>query len=419
MLTEQNKQQIEQLYTHPRWSAKKIITLIILIPAIFFTGVFVGQSDNSYNAQSADAGQVENKSSRPAYLTKNVDFNLLWQTWNLLKSKYLHQDKLNEVELFYGALAGSVAAVRDPYTVFFDPKVATEFTEELSGQFQGIGAEIGMKDNRLTIIAPLPGTPAEKAGILAGDKILAINNLDATNMSVDKAVSLIRGEKGTKVNLIIVHANSSEPIKLEIARDVIKIVSVSWQMKEDKIAYLKITHFNQDTGERFQEAVNQIMSQGAKKLIVDLRNNPGGFLDVAIDLGGYWFNKKVMVKEMFYDTSKNRDYETSGSAVLKDIPTVVLVNGGSASASEILAGALQDYKLATIVGEKTFGKGSVQELENLSDGSAVKITVAEWRTPNNRVINEKGVEPDIKVERSTDLQDDNQLKEALKIIREK
>ncbi|PIZ98665.1 MAG: S41 family peptidase [Candidatus Komeilibacteria bacterium CG_4_10_14_0_2_um_filter_37_10] len=416
MLTEQNKQQIAELYSKRTFSLKKFLLVIIIVPVIFFIGVYTGQLGNTTVNTTNDYGQVVNIDSRPAYLTKNIDFNLLWQTWNLLKSKYLHQDKLNEVELFYGALAGSVAALRDPYTVFFDPKVALEFTEELSGQFQGIGAEIGIKDNHLTIIAPLPGTPAEKAGIQSGDKIIAINQLDTTNISVDKAVSLIRGEKGTKVSLIIVHASDNQPIKLEIARDVIKIVSVSWQMKENKIAYLKITHFNQDTGERFKEAVNQIINQGAQKLIVDLRNNPGGFLDVAIELGGYWLDDQVMVKEMFYDATKNKDYKTVGNPILKSLPTVVLVNGGSASASEILAGALQDYKLATVIGETTFGKGSVQELENLSDGSAIKITVAEWRTPNNRVINEKGVEPDIKVERNYEDPDDNQLKEALKII---
>jgi carboxyl-terminal processing protease len=328
-------------------------------------------------------------------LSQDVNFSLFWQVWDLLKEKYLYQDKVQDLSLFYGALAGSVAALGDPYSIFFNPETASEFTEELSGRFEGIGAEIGIKNNQLTIIAPLPETPAERAGIRAGDKIYAIDNLDTTGMSTDQAVNLIRGEKGTDVVLLIVHKGETKTTEITITRDTIDINSVRWEMKADNIAYIRITAFNEDTGRRFKEAVNEATLQGAERIVLDLRNNPGGFLDMAVELGSYWVDNDVMVQEIFSDASLNKNYYSSGRAVLADLPTVVLVNGGSASASEILAGALQDYGLATLVGEQTFGKGSVQELETLSDGSAVKITVAEWHTPLGRSINKEGILPDV------------------------
>jgi len=238
-------------------------------------------------------------------------------------------------------------------------------------------------------------------------------------MSTDRAVNLIRGDGGTEVVLLILHKNDTEAIEVPIIRDTIKILSVQGEMKDNKVGYVRITHFNEDTSKRFKDTINDLLNQKVERLVIDLRNDPGGFLDVAIQIAGYWVDNDVIVKEAFFDESRNHEYISNGIAVLADIPTVVLVNGGSASASEILAGALQDYGLATIIGEQTFGKGSVQELENLSDGSALKITVAEWLTPLGRQINEIGITPDMIVEFDEEVYNndgDNQLDEALRVV---
>ncbi|MFW0837802.1 MAG: S41 family peptidase [Candidatus Komeilibacteria bacterium] len=407
-------------YNFPSVKKRTTTVVIVLILVSFGFGWLVG--NGSAIANSSDKiGTVYNQDKIPSYLSKDVNFNLFWQIWDLVKNKYVYRDKINDIDLFYGAMAGSVAALGDPYSVFFNPEVAGKFTKELSGKFEGIGAEIGIKNNTLTIIAPLPDTPADKAGVRAGDKILAIDGLDTTGMSTDQAVNLIRGEKDTPVVLTILHKEELKTQDIQIIRDTINIISVQWEMKDDNIAYIRVTHFNEDTGKRFKQAVNELLQQNAQRIILDLRNNPGGFLDVAIELGGYWVDHQVMVKEVFYNTSRNQDYVTSGMPLLADIPTIVLVNGGSASASEILAGALQDYGLATLLGETTFGKGSVQELEQLSDGSAVKITVAEWHTPKDRVINNVGIEPDKVVEFNEEDYNndiDNQLDAALQAIKQ-
>jgi len=410
---------IEEMTTDKK---KNITTLVVIVLIIlsFFIGLSIGLISKLDQDLAFEYGDVE-VTDVPSYLGNDVNFDLFWQVWNIAKQKYLHKDEIHDIDLFYGSLAGSVAALNDPYSVFFNPEVADKFTEELSGRFEGIGAEIGIKQNRLTIIAPLPDTPADKAGIRAGDKVLAIDGLDTTGMSTDRAVNLIRGEGGTEVVLTILHKADTEAIEIPIIRDTIKILSVQSELKDNSVGYIRITHFNEDTAKRFKTEITNLLDQNIEKLVVDLRNDPGGFLDVAIQIAGYWIDNDVVVKESFYDETKNNEYRSSGRAVLADIPTVVIVNGGSASASEILAGALQDYGLATIIGEQTFGKGSVQELESLSDGSAIKITVAEWLTPKGRAINEVGIEPDQIVEFDEDVYNndgDNQLDEALRLINE-
>ena len=410
---------IEEISTDQK---KNITTLVVIVLIIlsFFLGIGVGvltDLDEDIAFQYGDVKQTD----IPSYLANDVNFDLFWQVWNLAKDKYLYREDIHDIDLFYGSLAGSIAALQDPYSVFFNPEIADKFTEELSGRFEGIGAEIGIKQGRLTIIAPLPDTPAENAGIRAGDKIFAIDGLDTTGMSTDRAVNLIRGEGGTEVVLLILHKNDTEALEIPIIRDTIKILSAQSEMLDNKVGYIRITHFNEDTSKRFKTGITELLNQDVERLIIDLRNDPGGFLDVSIQIAGYWIDNDIVVKESFYDKSRNHDYKSSGRAVLAGIPTVVLVNGGSASASEILAGALQDYGLATIIGEQTFGKGSVQELESLSDGSAVKITVAEWLTPLGRAINELGITPDIVVEFDEEVYNndgDNQLDEAIRIVNE-
>lgn len=332
-------------------------------------------------------------------LMQDINFNLYWEVWDALKDRYVDKDKINEKEMFYGSLSGLASSLDDPYTVFFDPKDSQEFSDSLSGTFEGIGAEVGLRDDIITVIAPLAGMPAEKAGLKAGDKIIAIDGVSTANMSVDKAVNKIRGAKNTSVKLTIFREDFQETKDIEIIRDVIYVKSVKTEFRSDKIFVITVSNFNDDTTGLFKEAVREVIKDNPLGLIIDLRNNPGGFLDSAVSLASEWVkNGDVVVSEKSSNEAENNvKYKAEGTAHLKSYPTVVLVNGGSASASEIFAGALKDYDLAKIVGEKTYGKGSVQALEQLSDGSLVKITVAKWFTPNGNSINEEGITPDVGV----------------------
>ena len=384
---------------------KKIIlgvSLLILAIIIFFIGLVVGLNKQLDLEKSPsgiqDTGRVLNTDALPEYLAKDVNFKLFWKVWDIIRSKYIDRDQITDAQLFYGSMKGVVAALGDPYSVFLDPVISEEFTEELSGKFQGIGAEIGMKQERLTIISPLPESPAEKAGLKPGDKVMAIDGNETTGISLDEAVKQIRGEKGTEVILTVARENADSFLDITITRDTIDIKSVVLEMK-DNIGYIKLTHFNQDTAQEFGEIVNELLTKSPKGVILDLRNNAGGYLDVAIEIAGYWVkNGDVVVKESFGDVEIDRNYNSTGQEQLASYKTVVIVNGGSASASEIVAGALQDFELANVVGEVTFGKGSVQELEQLSDGSSVKITIARWLTPFGRSIDKEGVAPDEIVE---------------------
>ncbi|MDO8261294.1 MAG: S41 family peptidase, partial [Candidatus Magasanikbacteria bacterium] len=323
------------------------------------------------------------------------------EVWDRLEENYVDQDKISEKEMFYGALQGLVASLGDPYTIFMDPKVSKEFDDDLSGTFEGIGAEIGMKDDILTVIAPLPETPAEKAGIKAGDKIFAINGESAAGLSVSQAVEKIRGPHDTEVILTIVHNGFSKPEDIKIMRSVIVVKSIKTELRKDGIFVITVTSFNDDTKELFDKAVLEAFQSNPKGVILDLRNNPGGYLDTAIEMASEWVEDGTIVSEKYSDDNKI-EHSSRGRAMLKDIKTVALVNQGSASASEIVAGALQDYGKATIIGRQTYGKGSVQSLINLEDGSSLKVTIAKWLTPKGRSINDEGVAPDYDVDFSNE-----------------
>lgn len=353
---------------------------------------------------------------------QSADYSLFWDAYDLLNAKFVDRP-LDQQKLLHGAIAGMVSAAGDPYTVFFDPKQSEDFKNELQGSFDGIGAEIGIKDDQLVIIAPLEGTPASQAGLNAGDIILSINDESTAGLTVDQAVSKIRGEAGTEVKLTILSEGSSDPREVKIKRARIEVKSVKLESKEvngKKIALIKINRFGDDTKGLLDHSVDQVLSGNYNGVIIDLRNNPGGYLETAITSASNWVDSgNVVVKEVMYDGSV-KDYDAKGVSRLKGIKTVVLVNGGSASASEILAGALQDYGLATLVGTKTFGKGSVQELSALRDNSTVKITTAKWHTPKDRSINKNGLEPNIKVELTKEdvqAKKDPQLDKALEIFK--
>jgi carboxyl-terminal processing protease len=312
-------------------------------------------------------------------------------------------------------------SIGDPYTDFFDPNQAKIFQQDLSGSFDGIGAELGIKKDILTIIAPVKDTPAEKAGIKSGDMILKINGKDASDMTTDQAVNLIRGKKGTSVKLTIFRDGWSKTKDFTIVRDTINVPSVKWSLKDGDIAYIQIFQFGENLSADFKTATLKILQSPAKKIILDLRGNPGGYLEKAQEISGYFLQKnKIVTIEDFGKGKQQQFYKTEGGAELANYPLVVLMDEGSASASEILAGALRDNKNVKLIGTKSFGKGSVQEVIGLNGGSFLKITIAKWLTPKGASISEVGLSPDIKVEISDkDIENkkDPQLDKALEIIR--
>lgn len=395
----------------------------VLLILSFILGYFSASAPGEDKVDQGQGRVTGTHQDVPPYLVKDVDFQLFWQVWD-----YLHRNSferpLMDTKLFYGALAGMVSGLGDPYSVFMDPEMAREFNNELEGTFDGIGAEIGIRNNNLVIVAPLASTPAERAGLKSGDRIIAIDGVDTAGMAVDYAVTLIRGQRGTPVTLTILSNGDVEPREVTIIRDKITIQVVQGELKKTtsgrQVAYIKVVHFSQETDKKFREAWQQLKSNGASAIILDLRNNPGGFLDQAVALASHWVQDGVVVKEKLPEQDYH-DYTSMGPGDLAGIPTVVLVNGGSASASEIVTGALQDWKLATVVGEKTFGKGSVQDLQEFPDGSAVKLTIAKWFTPQERSIDLTGLMPDIEVARTREDIESNrdpQLDKALELLNE-
>jgi carboxyl-terminal processing protease len=349
-----------------------------------------------------------------------ADFSLFWKVWDTFKQSYIHSKDLTDQEILYGAISGLVDSANDPYTVFLRPSDAKKFEQDLSGSFGGIGAQIDIRNNQLMVVAPLKDTPAEKAGLKSGDKILKINATSTDIIStVEEAVKYIRGPKGTTVILTILREGWNLPKDFSIVRDTIIVPTLDWEMKPNKIAYIKLYEFNENAPYAFYKAALPILLGGAKGIILDLRDNPGGYLEVATNIAG-WFLKtgNVVVKEEF-SSGREELLKADGNSALVDLPVVILVNKGSASASEILAGALRDNRHVKLVGETTFGKGSVQELKKFSDGSEMKVSIAQWLLPNGDAIDKKGITPDIIVkltEEDTKNKIDPQLDKALEIV---
>lgn len=395
--------------------------VVLLVVISFFIGYKKGENSLAKNNISIPINEafVENK-----YFSddKKIDFSLFWKVWDLLKEKHVDKNNLDAQKMIYGAINGMLRATGDPYSYFFDPEQSKSFAEDIEGIFEGIGAELGIKDDLLTIIAPLDGSPAQKAGLRSGDKILKIDDKIAADMTIDQAVDIIRGKKGTQVKLTILHENEQETKEVVITREKIEIKNIEIDFKENNIAYIKITRFSDNTDAEFNDAINEIVSKKSQGIILDLRDNPGGLLEKSIIIASRMIPKgKVVVLEEDSAGEKKNIY-TSGGDKLSSLPTVVIINEGSASASEILAGALRDNQEITLIGEKTFGKGSVQQLISLSGGSSVKITVAKWLTPKGNYIMDKGIAPDIEVEMTREDYEnerDPQLDKALEVIKEK
>ena len=366
----------------------------------------------------------------PACKPEEVDFSLFWEAWAKLQAKFADKEKFDVQKMIYGAISGMVKSLEDPYTIFLNPEDSKRFIEDVKGTFEGVGMEIDIRKGQLQVISPLEGTPAQKAGLRAGDKIIKVNDTLTADLTLDESVDLIRGPKGTEVTLTIYREEWGTTKEIKLVREVIEIPSLKWEIlaspgeaggKDENIAYLKLYQFHEKASFDFQKAAIEILNSPAQKIILDLRNNPGGYLEVSQDIAG-WFLKRgeVVVIEDFGEGKTENTYRAQGSAALSDYPIVILMNKGSASASEILAGALRDDRGIKIIGEKSFGKGSVQELEKLEGGSSLKITVAKWLTPKGELIADKGLDPDIKVEMTEEDYEegrDPQLDKAIEIIK--
>ena len=329
--------------------------------------------------------------------TGSLDLSTVQRVYRELKAHY--DGTLDEQALTRGAARGMVAATGDPHTAYMDPDEAKEFEKSLSGNIGGgIGAEIAKRHNVPTIIRPLKNSPAEKAGIKAGDVIVKVNDTVVTDMPVDQVVQRIRGDVGTTVKLVL--SRGGERKDVTVTREKVVAPAAEWKI-DGEIGILTVSRFNDDTGKQARQAAEEFRSAGVKKVILDLRGNPGGTVAAAQALAGLWLDRQVVMTQRRGEQVVSTEKST-GQPLLGDIKTVVLINGGSASASEIVAGALKDYGKATLVGEKTYGKGSVQRPIDLADGSVLKVTEARWYTPHGKNIDKSGIEPDVKVEMTTE-----------------
>ena len=357
---------------------------------------------------------------------KGINLDKFWQVNDILQKKF--DGEINSEKQSQGAIEGMVASLGDPYTTYLTAKDNKELSDQLTGKLSGVGIEIGTKNDRLTVIAPIDGTPASKAGIRAGDVIVAIDGQDTSGLSTDEAVKKIRGDKGTEVNLTIVR-DGAAPQDIKIIRDDISVPSITTEIKPGNIGYIKIRTFGAETANDVSKAAQEFADAGVKAVVIDVRDNPGGYLDASVKISSQFMSSGVVVEERSR-TEKNRVINAQSGGSLTKVPVVILVNEGSASASEILAGALQDNGRAVLVGEKTYGKGSVQEiicLSNLSVGAecktdSLKVTVAHWYTPKGINISKEGIKPDVEVKLTTQDYNSNtdpQLVKALEVAAQK
>lgn len=409
-----------------------IVTLAILCGGI---GYRLGEGNLKFPGSTVKSAEIINTKT-PS--TAGIDFSMFWDVWDRIHHYWIDAPSIDNQKLVWGAISGMVNALDDPYTTFFTPKENQDFKEDLGGAFEGIGAQLGLEDNKIIIIAPLKGSPAEAAGIKTGDWIMKVNSEDTLNWSVSQAVTKIRGPKGSKVTLTILHKGGEKPAEIAITRNTITVPSVdAWiktpaEIKEisglpnhstagRKIAYIHLSQFGDRLEEDWSKAVTDIVNTRKNSdiagLVFDVRNNPGGYLDGSVYIGSEFIKSGTIVSQKNSDGSIQH-HDANGNGRLYDIPMVVLINKGSASAAEIVSGALKDYHRATIVGETSYGKGSVQTPQDLAGGSSIHITTGKWLTPKGESINKKGITPDteIKLSDSATASEDAQLEKAIEIL---
>ncbi|MCH7529797.1 S41 family peptidase [Patescibacteria group bacterium] len=395
-----------------------IIGSIAIVLVAFFSGVYIGVEN------SGQLANVPLFSESNSGAPEGVNVSPLWKAWSVLNARYVptsEADPVTEQDKLWGAIEGLAASFGDPYTVFLPPADSELFAEDISGNFEGVGMEIGIRNAIITIIAPLQGTPAKRAGVLSGDQIVKIDGKSTDRMTVDAAVKLIRGERGTTVKLTIAREGESELLDIPIVRDVIEIPTIDTQLRSDGIFVIELYNFSAIAPNLFRRALREFVELGGDKLIVDLRGNPGGFLEASVDIAS-WFlpTGKIIVTEDFGGSDKPRIHRSKGYDIFNDnLKLVILINQGSASASEIVAGALSEHGIATLVGDNTFGKGSVQELVKITSDTSLKVTIARWLTPDKNSISNGGLTPDVKVEiTAEDIKEgkDPQLEKAVTLL---
>ena len=347
-----------------------------------------------------------------------AEFGRLAEVWELLQREHIDRANLDAQSLSNGAIRGMLRALDDPYAGFLTAEQFNLESQDIKGFFEGIGAEVGMRDGRITIIAPIPDTPAEQVGIRPGDVILEIEGESTQGISILEAVHKIRGEKGTTVELLVLHLNSSQPVTIVITRGVIPLTSVRLLMQVGGIGHLRLSGFTGTTKDDLKEAIDRFERSQGVGLIVDLRNNPGGLVSSVIDVTSQFLEGGRLVLFQIDAEGRRNDWKTKSGGKAVDVPLVVLVNEFSASASEVFAGAIMDHDRATVIGTTTFGKGSVNSLWPLEDGSGVNITIARWFTPNGTQIENEGITPNVVVEVSEDETEDIQLDQAIELLKE-
>ncbi|MEA2020412.1 MAG: S41 family peptidase [Patescibacteria group bacterium] len=350
-----------------------------------------------------------------------ADLDLFWKVWDLLYKYHLNRNELVTQDLIYGAISGLTKATGDPYTAFLTPTENEAVKAGIDGEYEGIGAELGMREGQLLIISPLEGSPAEAAGVRAGDRILEIDGKDTSDLTLSEAVAKIRGKAGTEVVLTLLGEDEEEAREVSIVRGTIELESVKWRQEESGIYYVRVSRFGEKTVSEWDSAIREISSQAnLRGLVLDLRNNPGGVLTASIEIASDFIDNGVIIKEQFAEGPET-DFTSTRAARLAGVPVVVLVNRGSASASEILAVALKYHQGAVLVGRQTFGKGTVQDARDLDDGSGVHITVARWLTPNGTCVEGEGLSPDFEIEiEEQDIEQDRDphLEKAKQLLRE-
>ncbi len=404
-----------------------LIRNIILILSVFVIGFGVGNRYGNYQLSLQLKNyrpQVQITRQDPPPAITNIDFSGFWDVWQKVSRKYVDQTKINSQKMVDGAISGMVAALGDPYTVYLPPEANKAAKEDLNGvSFDGIGAQLGLNGKNVVVIAPLAETPAEKAGIRAGDHIYKVNNEVVDGKSLPEVVAKIRGPKGSKVRLIVYRDGVKKPIAYDITRATIIVKTVTVLFIKDKnnneFAHLKLSKFGDKTDDEWLAAVAQIneRKQEIKGVILDLRNNPGGYLNGSVFVASEFLPQGTKIVTQHSSLEGDKIYNVNRKGSLLDTPLVVLINKGSASASEIVAGALKDNKRASLLGEKSFGKGSVQEAEDLTGGAGLHVTIAKWLMPGGQWINGRGIEPDISVKNDEKkLKEDKQLEKAMETL---
>jgi carboxyl-terminal processing protease len=372
----------------------KIFAGILVVTGVFFGGVAVGYT------HSPATDKITSVIHKESPITQTTDFNPFWKAWAIVDEKFADANKISSEDRMYAAIKGMLSSFNDPYTTFFPPSENTVFQTEIAGTFDGIGIEIGQKDDVLTVIAPLKDTPADKAGIKSGDKITAIGDTSTTNLSIDKAITLIRGASGTPVNLSIFRQGFTEPKVFTIMRGHISLPTVDTEKRPDQKAFIiHLYNFSAQSPELFHQALEEYIASGYPNLLLDLRGNPGGYLDAAVSIGGWFIPEgKTIVKEIGKTPDDVTVHTSKGPLIFPaKSKLVILVDKGSASASEILAGALSEQGIGLLAGEQTYGKGSVQEVIKLTRDTSLKVTVAKWYTPNGVSISKSGLTPSVKI----------------------